>query len=344
MRQPDPVRPSFEPDPALLVVRLEQAAQAWSSGTRVTTVRRLAQGASSLTYLAETTDPAAPRVIVKVAPNGLAPMRHRSVLRQAQVLASLAAGGEVPAPAVLFSAAGDAEVGEFFAMSYSAGEAFEPNVDDLPTPAPSADDIYQRSNEATRILARLHAEQSLPVWIHDEPMVSLTDEIDRWDRAYATLPGEFALAWEGRSAGLRAAIPEAVPARLTHGDYRLGNLLCQGPRVTAVLDWEIWSRSDPRLDLGWFLLNLDSASPSAVRHLDGLPGPAEVLDTYEAAGGRAPERIDWFLAVALYKFGATTGLLAKNALKRRQPQRWEVRMLARLPEALTRIDDLVGAA
>ena len=47
---------------------------------------------------------------------------------------------------------------------------------------------------------------------------------------------------------------------IVHGDFRLGNLLAAGARIAAVVDWEIWSVGDPRVDVGWFLLNADPAT------------------------------------------------------------------------------------
>jgi aminoglycoside phosphotransferase (APT) family kinase protein len=333
--QADPVRRSVEPDPGELVERLTRAAQAWSPGTRVTAVRRLAQGASSLTYLADTTHAVMPRIVVKVAPQGLPATRHRDVLRQARLLASLSGQPDVPTPEVLFTDPG------LFAMSYRPGDAYEPTMDDrLPL---DAGELRGRALAASVVLARLHAEESLPSWV-EEPPVSLVDEVERWDRALATLPADFGLDWEPRSRCLRSTMPSPWSPRLTHGDFRLGNLLFSGDKVTAVLDWEIWARSDPRLDVGWYLLNLEGLHPGTARTVEGIPTRAEILAAYAGAGGVPPGEPDWFLAIALYKFVATIGLIGKNALKRGETSGWGARMVGRLPAALNRVDELVGEA
>jgi aminoglycoside phosphotransferase (APT) family kinase protein len=339
----DPPPRGVEPETARLIERLTRAAQAWVPGARATSVRRLAQGASSLTYVARIDDAPAPTVVVKVAPTGLPPTRHRDVLRQARLLQGLATRADVPAPDVLFTDPGDDEVGCFFAMSYCDGEAFEPSVDDVPGIPPTAEQIGRRASEAARILARLHSPDAMPDWIHQEPPISLAQEVDRWDRALATLPHEFGLDWQPQSRHLRATMPASAPPRLTHGDYRLGNLICAGSRVVAVVDWEIWSRSDRRLDLGWFLLNLDPASPAAVRAVPGLPTRDQALAVYTGAGGSPLHETEWFLAVALYKFAATTGLIAKNALKRGETDSWGARMITRLPLVLDRVDELLDS-
>ncbi|HRE03927.1 MAG TPA: phosphotransferase, partial [Ilumatobacteraceae bacterium] len=83
-----------------------------------------------------------------------------------------------------------------------------------------------------------------------EPITTLGDEIDRWERAFTTVSG---LPDASRAAevigALRASVPPGIPARIIHGDFRLGNMLASGAHLNAVVDWEIWGRSDPRLDL-----------------------------------------------------------------------------------------------
>ena len=335
MTVPDRPLRRVEPEPERLAARLTAAAQAWSPGVEVTSVRRLAHGASSLTYTASTSHAAVPLIVVKVAPAGLTATHHRDVLRQARVLELLSGDDGVPVPEALFTDPGDDEVGRLFAMPFREGGAYEPAIEEPPDPAPSVADLRGRALHAASILARLHAPRALGV--DEEPAVSLVDEIERWDRALATLPDHFGLDWRARSQRLRSTMPAPWPLRLTHGDYRIGNMLCVGPRVTAVVDWEIWAVSDPRLDLGWFLLNLDPDHPAAVRPVEGLPTPAEILAAY----GGEPFDHRWFVAAALYKFAATTGLIGKNALKRGEADSWGARMIPRLPAVLDRIDALL---
>lgn len=57
---------------------------------------------------------------------------------------------------------------------------------------------------------------------------------------------EYILAW------LDANAPEPAAVTLVHGDFRTGNYMVDGGRLTAVLDWEFCHWGDPREDLGWF--------------------------------------------------------------------------------------------
>ncbi len=56
-------------------------------------------------------------------------------------------------------------------------------------------------------------------------------------------------------AWVRSRAPEPVAPALVHGDYRIGNCLTAGGRVTGILDWELCSVGDPRFDLGYMALD-----------------------------------------------------------------------------------------
>lgn len=56
---------------------------------------------------------------------------------------------------------------------------------------------------------------------------------------------EWALNW------LTDRVPAAGPTVLCHNDFRTGNYMMEGDRLTAVLDWEFAAWSDPAEDLGW---------------------------------------------------------------------------------------------
>ena len=49
----------------------------------------------------------------------------------------------------------------------------------------------------------------------------------------------------------KAHAPAAPRVAIVHGDYRTGNFLEEGGRITAILDWELVHLGDPHEDLGW---------------------------------------------------------------------------------------------
>ena len=128
-----------------------------------------------------------------------------------------------------------------------------------------------------------------------------------------------------------------MPAAVVHGDFRLGNLLAVDATVTAVIDWEIWTVGDPRIDLGWFLANADPATyQRATRYAGALPSPAELLDVYAAALGRDLGDVGWFEALACFKSTATWSLIVKHNRRRADPDPDVEAMAAILPDLLAR--------
>jgi aminoglycoside phosphotransferase (APT) family kinase protein len=287
-------------------------------------LRPLTGGASSLTYAGEREGQ---RVVVKVAPPGLEPILHRDVLRQARVLRALAAN-DVPVPAVLLEDAGaPPEVPPLFVMSFLEGTSLEP-LYDLEHEREDPAVVGARMRDAARAMARLHAVD--PGVVGEEPIVGIADEIDRWCRLLETVDAALAPGWTGVADALRASMPAPVPPAIVHGDFRLGNLLALGPRITAIIDWEIWTVGDPRVDLGWFLVNAD---PDTYRRPTGyagvLPTPDELAEVYGEVADRA-----WFEALACFKSTATWSLILKHNRRRSAPDPDLEGMAASLPHLL----------
>jgi aminoglycoside phosphotransferase (APT) family kinase protein len=319
--------------------RVGQQVTGWRPGARVRGVSPLTGGASSLTFLVELAGVAAGEtpVVLKVAPPGLAPLRNRDVLRQARLQRAVQGSRRPLAPDVLFSDPGDPpDVPPFMAMNLVAGECVEPVLSeaaDRPVPAV----VRARFFDAVEVLARLHGIVPAEVGLAGEPAVGLADEVERWTRAFATLPPEMAGDYERAAAALLASMPAPLPPAVTHGDFRLGNTLCDGDRVNAVIDWEIWSVGDPRVDLSWLTYFTDDAGHPAVAPgtVAGTPAGRELVRAYEAALGRPVPDLGWFDALTRYKEAATTGLLLKRAVKLGRPVQGSMaRMLPELPRVV----------
>lgn len=303
--------------------RLGQRVTDWRSGARVLGISPLTGGTSSLTFLVELAGvaPGETPVVLKVAPPGLAPLRNRDVLRQARLQRAVQGNHRPLAPDVLFTDPGDPpDVPPFMAMNLVPGECVEPVLCD-PAQRPAPGQVRARYFDAVQVLAQLHEIIPAEVGLADEPAVGLRDEVDRWTRAFATLPREMSGEYERAAKALLASMPAPLPPAVNHGDYRLGNTLCDGGRVNAVIDWEIWSLGDPRVDLSWLTYFTDDAGHPAVAPgtVAGTPAGREVVRAYEAALGRPVPDLGWFDALTRYKEAATTGLLLKRALKLGRP-------------------------
>ena len=131
-----------------------------------------------------------------------------------------------------------------------------------------------RAFAAAPMLAALHRVDPVAVGLAGEKETTLADEIKRWTRAFETVDDQMKRATSKPRRCCSRRCPPRCPNAICHGDYRLGNMLCDGGDVAALIDWEIWSLSDPRLDLAWFLFFTEEAEapdgeqPRADRHAD----------------------------------------------------------------------------
>jgi aminoglycoside phosphotransferase (APT) family kinase protein len=336
---------------AELPARVREAIRRRWPGAAVGPLEPLPGGISSLTFCTELTGAGSAdgRVVVKVAPPGLEPVRNRDVLRQARVIAAVHGAPGVLVPEVLATDAGSPP---FFVMTFVPGQAYEPkwDVSDVP-PSPTV--VRARGQAAARMLARLQAVDPQAVGITDAPLTP-GEEVERWAALFATAGDDL----RANETELRDALTARTPAqagagenRILHGDYRLGNIQFQEERPAAIIDWEIWSVGDPRMDLAWLMAFADPVQQRVATRdapnqaaADAMPSASELVAAYqdEARGAGPPVDLNWFLAFSYYKLGAAMSVLCKR--NRRQPEPDPgLELAARtLPAMLARGLDLVG--
>ncbi|WP_157978457.1 phosphotransferase family protein, partial [Nocardia aurea] len=103
------------------------------------------------------------------------------------------------------------------------------------------------------------------------------------------------------AAWLERNLPGTFTPGVMHGDYHLANLMFahDGPRVAAIVDWEMSTIGDPLLDLGWLL----ATWPMNAGHVPGLASPAEIVGYYAAVSERDVSAVDWYAVMACFKLG-----------------------------------------
>ena len=310
---------TFESD---LARRVTSALRRDRPGLEVGALTTIPGGHSGLTYRIETDE--GPLVVKSVPENQKAIGRH-DMLRQARIIAALAPTS-VPVPAVV--ATDDTEPA-WFAMQLVEGESLEPVLDD---PAVEPALAAARMIRAAEILPALHDVplDKVPV---DAAALAPRDELERWARTMAAVPPQLVPDADQLHRRLADSVPAAVEATLVHGDYRLGNLLCTGTEPAALIDWEIWSVGDPRVELGWFLVFADGANfPGVGREVDGLPTSDQLVEAY-AADGRPVDDLAWFDALGRYKMAAIMGHNLRRHLEGRHVDPDQ----ERLPGTITRL-------
>ena len=287
-------------DTALLTGRVEAGLRAAGFDGDSTGLVPMLGGHSGLTYRIGV---GSHEFVVKAVPLGQRPVGRHDMLRQARILQALAPT-DVPVPVVRATeepAEGDGQA--WFAMDLVPGESLEPVLDD---PAVEPALAAARMRRAAEVLPRLHAVPLDTLPVDGEPL-SPSDELARWVRTMNAVPPELAPRADELRERLTAHVPDAIAPVLVHGDYRLGNILSQGREPAALIDWEIWSPGDPRVELGWFLVFADGSNfPGVGREVPGLPSADELVGLYTGPSAPLPD-LAWFDALGRFKMAAIMG-------------------------------------
>lgn len=167
-------------------------------------------------------------------------------------------------------------------------------------------------------LARLHqvrpAKGALPFLALPEPhpvsaeVAGLRRVLDRASEPRPAL--EFVLEW------LIANRPEPRPIGLVHGDFRTGNYMVDGGRLTGILDWEFCHWGDPREDLGWFTARCWRFGNDGLA-AGGIAARADLLAGYNAVASDpvAESELAHFEVLALARWGVIALLQGDRFLK-----------------------------
>lgn len=306
----------------------------WTEAT-VKGLRPLEGGHSGLTLVADVVEAPIARVVVKMAPPGRAPVGRHDVIRQARLLDAIHDAPGVAVPAIHGTDPGDGDgVPPLVVMAWVAGETVEPILD-APDIVRDPAMVARRARAAARMLAHLHAVDPAAA-APAEAVTDWRDERERWVPTMATVDETLRRRAPQLLELLRATSPKSVAPALLHGDYRLGNLLCDGDEVRGIIDWEIWSVGDPRVDLGWFLVFTDPHHlPGASAPAEGMPDAAALEEEYSAARGAPLPDMAWFHALARYKMAAIMG----NNLQRHREGRYHDPYQERLPDSIRSLID-----
>jgi aminoglycoside phosphotransferase (APT) family kinase protein len=256
-------------------------------------------------------------LVARMAPEtGAIPVfPHYDLRRQYDVIAAVAAGSDVPVPALReLEESPDVLGSPFMVMDRVAGRV---PVDNPPyvffgwlfdaTPAQRR----ELQDATVALLARLHAIGD-PV----RTFPSLAADIRDGDALRSHVEGQRAYyEWTRRTDGLRIPVIEdgfawleqhwpADPgeAVLSWGDARIGNVIYDEFRPVAVLDWEMAALGPPELDLAWFIFIhrffQDIAEMFDQAGLPDMCRRADVVATYEQTSGHTVRDLEFYLVYA----------------------------------------------
>ncbi len=205
--------------------------------------------------------------------------------------AAFTAGVAVPEP--LFACPDSGVIGKpFFVMRRVSGSAAGRPITLDPALEPARSALAERlGRELARIQTIRPPRGDLgflaPYDGPAEQIVEFRAYLDRHPNPRPVL--EWALRWAETHA------PEKLQPVLCHRDFRTGNYMLDGKKLTAILDWEFAGWGDPDEDIGWFCCKgwrfgrLD-------REAGGIAERAHFYRGYEHESGRRldPERVKFW--------------------------------------------------
>ena len=135
-------------------------------------------------------------------------------------------------------------------------------------------------------------------------------QVDRWTTFFERIKGRELDGLDVASAWLRAHRPIDYIPGIMHGDYQFANVMYQEgapARLAAIVDWEMGTVGDPKLDLGWTVQSwpddTEAEEASGMSYVDmrGMPSRAELLAHYAEVSGRQVDDIDYYVILAKWK-------------------------------------------
>jgi aminoglycoside phosphotransferase (APT) family kinase protein len=245
-------------------------------GEPVDSMQLLPGGASKEAWAVEA---GGERLLVRRALGGVIHEDTLSLEHEFQVLeAALEAGVKVPRPVAYLGELGGREA---FAMELVEGETIGRRI--VRDPPPGLDiDLAEE-------LAKIHA---IP---HDRlPFLGSGDVLERFEHELDTV-GEPHPAIEYGLWWLREHRPEPLPDVVSHGDFRIGNVVVSERGLEYLLDWEFAHLADPREDVSWPLVRAWRFGGDE-RRLGGFGKVAPYLKTYNRLTGFqiTESDLDWW--------------------------------------------------
>ena len=129
-------------------------------------------------------------------------------------------------------------------------------------------------------------------------------QVDRWTSFLERIKGRELPGLDVAAGWLRAHRPIDYVPGLMHGDYQFANVMFEHgapAQLAAIVDWEMGTVGDPKLDLGWVVQGWpDDPKPprggrSSYVDMYGMPTKDQVVEHYAEVSGRQVDDIDYYV-------------------------------------------------
>jgi len=249
---------------------------------------------------------------MRIPPPSAPAGRDEGIRREWRIIEALT-GTDVPCPEAV-AMCGDASVlgRPFYLMGFVDG--WSP-MDRRGWPAPFDADPEGRQGLAFQLtegIALLSRVDWQAKGLHDlgRPDGFHERQVGRWTAFLDRIKGRELPGFGEAAAWLRDRRPRDYIPGLMHGDYQFANVMFRHgapARLAAIVDWEMGTVGDPKLDLGWMLQSwpdedVEAGSVfSSYADLSGMPSRSALLAHYAQVSGRQVDDIDYYLVLAKWK-------------------------------------------
>ena len=294
-------------DAARLGAWLEQALPGFAGPLAI---RQFPAGFSNLTYLLTTPGR---DYVLRRPPSGTRPRAGHDMLREYRVLAALGPHFRY-CPRVLACCEDQSVIGAPFYIAERI-HGLILRRDYPPDLAATPQRVRVQQQALVDVQAELHGIDVAAAGLSDLGRAEgyIRRQVEGWTDRYERARTPDAPDARDVTDWLSAAQPTDAPvAALIHNDFKLDNVVFDADhpeQLIGVLDWEMATLGDPRMDLGCSLAYwIEAGDPSWLRatrmlptHLPGSLTRAEVVARYAAARGLAVEPLPFFQAFGLFR-------------------------------------------
>ncbi len=251
--------------------------------------------------------------VLRMPPTEAPPDRDKGILREWRIIEALD-GTEVPHTAAVGVCADASVLGRpFYLMGFVDG--WSPMDQHGKWPDPFDGDMAARAGlsyqlaEGIALLSKVDwkakglQDLGRPDGFHER-------QVDRWTAFFERIKGREIDGLDAATDWLRTHRPLDFVPGLMHGDYQFANVMYRHgapARMAAIVDWEMGTVGDPKLDLGWMVQgwpeDTDAPDSSEMSYVDmrGMPSRDDVVEHYAAVSGRQVDDLDYYLVLAKWK-------------------------------------------
>jgi aminoglycoside phosphotransferase (APT) family kinase protein len=253
--------------------------------------------------------------VIRIPPPSAPAPRDEGILREWRIIEALD-GTDVPhTPAVAVCEDASVLGRPFYLMGLVDGWSPMEMMGDKRWPAPFDTDLEARAGLAYQLVEGAALLSNVdwkakgldglgrPDGFHER-------QVDRWTAFLERIMGRKLPGFDVAAAWLRAHRPIDYVPGIMHGDYQFANVMyCHGApaRLAAIVDWEMGTVGDPKIDLAWVVQSWpeDTSSPAAAASgyvdMTGMPLRDKLLAHYSDVSGRQTDDIDYYVILAKWK-------------------------------------------